>query len=159
MSAKIFDFNLRFNAESAQFSKDVEYAKKMLRGYTNEAHAANDSNINLSQSLEASADKAKSMGKGLLEVTGAVSAAMTGVVGATGYLVSQQADRARELERMATVSGVSVERIQALSYASEQYNITGENMADMLKDVNDKLGDLTSMDAGEFQDFFEQKLP
>ncbi|MCG6451675.1 hypothetical protein [Vibrio parahaemolyticus] len=159
MSAQIADFNIRFNTETAKFQKDVDYAKKMLRGYTKEAKAANDENVGLSKSLERTADGAKTAAKGVLEITGAVTAGLGAVAGATGYLISRQAEHARQIERMATVSQTSVEQIQALGYASEQYNISGENMADILKDVNDKLGDFSENEGGEFADFMENIAP
>ncbi|OKQ15677.1 hypothetical protein [Vibrio antiquarius] len=159
MSAQIADFNIRFNTETAKFQKDVDYAKKMLRGYTKEAKAANDENVGLSKSLESTADGAKTAAKGVLEITGAVTAGLGAVAGATGYFISRQAEHARQIERMATVSQTSVEQIQALGYASEQYNISGENMADILKDVNDKLGDFSENEGGEFADFMENIAP
>lgn len=159
MSAKIADFTLRFDAETAQFKKDVDYAKKMLRGYTKDANAANDSNGNFSKSLEQSADRAKNAGVNFLKLTSAAAASVTGVAAATGYLITRQAEQSRQIERMATVSGLAVEEIQALGYASEQYNISGDKMADMLKDVQDKLGDFSNVAGGEFKDFFEQVAP
>ena len=159
MSAQVYDFNLRFNAETVQFSEDVEYARRMLRGYATDAHAANDNNTNLSQSFSDSVDSVKSLSSELLKASGVIAGAASGVVAATALLVTQQADAARELERMATVSDLSVERIQALSYASEQYNISGDKMADILKDVNDKLGDFSENEGGEFVDFMENIAP
>ncbi len=159
MSAQIADFNIRFDAETAQFKKDVDYAKKMLRGYTKEAKAANNENANLTKSLERAADGAKSAAKGVLGITGSVTAGLGAVAGATGYLITKQAEIAREIERMSTVSQVSVERIQALGYASEQYSISGDKMADILKDVNDKLGDFVENEGGEFADFMQNVAP
>ncbi|ELB1089300.1 hypothetical protein AB3D14_003432 [Vibrio alginolyticus] len=159
MSAQIADFNIRFNTETAKFQKDVDYAKKMLRGYTKEAKAANDSNLSLSRSLEQTADRAKNAGRGVLDAAGYVSAGIGAVTGATAYLITQQAQQAREIEKMATVAQVSVQQIQALGYASEQFNISGENMAEILKDVNDKLGDFTENEGGEFADFMENIAP
>ena len=79
--------------------------------------------------------------------------------GATAYLITQQAQQAREVEKMATVAQVSVQQIQALAYASEQYNVSGESMADILKDVNDKLGDFTENEGGQFADFMTNIAP
>jgi len=110
LSAQIADFNIRFNTETAKFQKDVDYAKKMLRGYTKEAKAANDENVGLSKSLENTADGAKTAAKGVLEITGAVTAGLGAVAGATGYLITRQAEHARQIERMATVSQTSVEQ-------------------------------------------------
>jgi hypothetical protein len=159
LSAQIADFQIKFTTESAQFNKDVEYAKKMLRGYTTEAVAANDENIGLAESLKKSADQAKLLSSGFVTVAGSVSVVMASVTAAAGYLITTQANQARELERMAVVSGETVESIQALGYASEQYGISGEKMSDILKDVNDKLGDYAQTGGGEFADFFDNILP
>ncbi|ELQ2514270.1 hypothetical protein QTG68_003959 [Vibrio vulnificus] len=159
MSAQIADFNLRFNADTVTFHKDVDYAKKMLRGYTKEAHAANDSNANFTKSLENAADNAKKIGMNFRDVAGTVAGVVGAVVGATGYLITRQAEQAREIERMANVAQVSAEEIQAMSYAAEQYSISGDKMADILKDTNDKLGDFIATGGGEFKDFFENIAP
>lgn len=159
MSAQIADFNIRFNADSAKFHKDVDYAKKMLRGYTKEAKAANDSTGNFDQQLKVAGTSFKEFGSMALQVTGMVTAGFGAAVTASAYLVRQSAQQAREIERQATIAQVSVERIQELSYASEQYGIAGDKMADILKDVNDKLGDFTSEKSGEFASFFEQVAP
>ncbi|HDY7500507.1 hypothetical protein [Vibrio vulnificus] len=159
MSAQIADFNLRFNADTVKFQKDVDYAKKMLRGYTKEAHAANEQNLTLTKSLEHAADNAKSAGQNFLKVSGTVTGMVGAMVGATGYLITRQAEQAREIERMANVAQVSAEEIQAMSYAAQQYNINGDKMADILKDTNDKLGDFLETGGGEFKDFFENIAP
>lgn len=156
---QIADFNIRFNADSAKFQKDVDHAKKMLRGYTKEASAANDSTAGLSKRLSTAGGEFKSIGETSLRVAGMVTAGMGSMATASAYLVRKSAQQAREIERMSTVAQISVEQIQALSYASEQYSISGDKMADILKDVNDKLGDYAATGGGEFKEFFEQIAP
>ncbi|KGK20956.1 hypothetical protein [Vibrio navarrensis] len=159
MSAQIADFNLRFNADTVSFQKDVDYAKKMLRGYTKEARAANDGTGELERKLNVAGAGFKKFGTTSLQIAGMITASFGAAATAAAYLVRQNAQQAREIERMATVAQVSVERIQALAYASEQYSISGEKMSDILKDVNDKLGDYAATGGGEFKDFFEQVAP
>ncbi|POB85734.1 hypothetical protein [Vibrio vulnificus] len=156
---QIADFNIRFNADSAKFQKDVDYAKKMLRGYSTEAKAANESTGSLSQRLNVASYELKDFGDTSLKVAGMVTAGLGTMATASAYLVRQSAEQAREIERMATVAQVSVEQIQALSYASEQYSVSGDKMADILKDVHDKLGDYAATGGGGFADFFEQVAP
>lgn len=159
MSQASTDFNIRFNAESATFSKDVDYAKKMLRGYTKEANAANDATGNFSKKLIKGADQTKAFGDGVIHVAGAITASIGILTGATTVLIRKQAEQARQLEKQAVVAGIAVEEIQALSYASKQYGVSGEKFSDILKDVNDKLGDFAATGGGEFKDFFEQVAP
>ncbi|HGS4984782.1 TPA: hypothetical protein ACMDQA_000181 [Vibrio cholerae] len=153
------DFSIRFNAETAKFQKDVDYAKKMLRGYAKEAIAANDATADFDTKLDQASKNLRSFGSGMLSVAGYVSAGMGTVVAASAMMVRQTADQAREIERMANVAQVSVEEIQAMSYAAKQYNINGDKMADILKDTNDKLGDFLENGGGEFADFFENIAP
>ncbi|EKY4875695.1 hypothetical protein QFY08_001609 [Vibrio alginolyticus] len=159
MSAQIADFNIRFNTETAKFQKDVDYAKKMLRGYTKEAKVANDETANFERKINVAGSSIRKMGAATLQLTGMITAGVGAAVAASTYMVRQSAQQAREIERQATVAQVSVQRIQELSYASEQYSIAGDKMADILKDVNDKLGDYAATGGGEFKDFFEQIAP
>ncbi|EIO5095106.1 hypothetical protein LQN35_000371 [Vibrio parahaemolyticus] len=159
MSAQIADFNIRFNTETAKFQKDVDYAKKMLRGYTKEAKVANDETANFERKINVAGSSIRKMGTATLQLTGMITAGVGAAVAASTYMVRQSAQQAREIERQATVAQVSVQRIQELSYASEQYSIAGDKMADILKDVNDKLGDYAATGGGEFKDFFEQIAP
>ncbi|TNZ01633.1 hypothetical protein [Vibrio parahaemolyticus] len=159
MSAQIADFNIRFNTETAKFQKDVDYAKKMLRGYTKEAKVANDETANFERKINVAGSSIRKMGTATLQLTGMITAGVGAAVAASTYMVRQSAQQAREIERQATVAQVSVQRIQELSYASEQYSIAGDKMADILKDVNDKLGDYAATEGGEFKDFFEQIAP
>ncbi len=141
------------------FRKTLITRRKMLRGYTKEAKAANDSTGDFDQKLKVAGASIRGLGAATLQVTGLVVAGVGAMVAASTYMVRQSAQQAREIERMATVAQVSVERIQALAYASEQYSISGEKMSDILKDVNDKLGDYAATGGGEFKDFFEQVAP
>ncbi|HHF3249196.1 TPA: hypothetical protein ACPJ2G_001496 [Vibrio alginolyticus] len=159
MSAQIADFNIRFNTETAKFQKDVDYAKKMLRGYTKEAKVANDETASFERKINVAGSSIRKMGTATLQLTGMITAGVGAAVAASTYMVRQSAQQAREIERQATVAQVSVQRIQELSYASEQYSIAGDKMADILKDVNDKLGDYAATGGGEFKDFFEQIAP
>ncbi|HIF9260459.1 TPA: hypothetical protein ACX6RA_003566 [Photobacterium damselae] len=159
MSAQIADFNLRFNADTVKFQKDVDYAKKMLRGYTKEAKAANDSTGDFDSQLALTRKNLKEMAGQTLAIAGIVSTGIGSIVAASTYMVRQTAEQAREIERMATVAQVSVEQIQALGYASEQYSISGDKMADIIKDTNDKLGDFAANGAGEFKDFMTNVAP
>ncbi|WP_165311053.1 hypothetical protein [Vibrio ziniensis] len=159
MSTQVADFNIRFNTESAQFNKDVEYAKKMLRGYASEANAANDATRSFDQKLNVAGSSIKALGLGVAGAAGLIASGVTAAATAAALFVKHSADQGREIERMATVAQVSVEQIQALGYASEQYSISGDKMADILKDTNDKLGEFASTGGGQFKDFFENVAP
>lgn len=87
-----------------------------------------------------------------------VAAATAAVVAFTSALSAAGA-RAREIENLSRLAGTGVEAFQNLAAASEQYGISGEKLADISKDVQDKLGDFIATGAGEFADFFENVAP
>ena len=66
---------------------------------------------------------------------------------------------AAELGNLASVAGLSVERFQEVAFAAQQFGVSTEKMADILKDVNDKFGDFVQTGAGPLADFFENIAP
>ncbi|ULB10767.1 tail tape measure protein [Cereibacter azotoformans] len=90
---------------------------------------------------------------GALSAIGAtVGAAMTGIVVPT-------ARAANEISRLAQVANTTPEMLQRWSAASKSVGIEQEKLADILKDVNDKVGDFLSTGGGEMKDFFEKIAP
>ena len=93
--------------------------------------------------------------KGLaLLVTGATAAATA----AFGF-ASSTARQSEEIERSAKLASTGVEEFQRLAYASESFGIQQDKLADILKDVNDKIGDFFQTGAGPLADFFEFIAP
>lgn len=64
-----------------------------------------------------------------------------------------------ELDNQAKVAGISAQELKTLSLATQGVGIDSEKLADILKDVNDKLGDYKVAGAGGAVDFFEQIAP
>lgn len=73
--------------------------------------------------------------------------------------VKGTAEFAKEVDRLAKVSGVGVERFQELSYAADRVGISQEKLGDIFKDVNDKVGDFIQTGGGGMADFFENIAP
>lgn len=93
--------------------------------------------------------------KGLaLLVTGATAAATA----AFGF-ASSTARQSEEIERSAKLASTGVEEFQKLAYASESFGIQQDKLADILKDVNDKMGDYAQTGGGAMADFFEFIAP
>ena len=76
-----------------------------------------------------------------------------------GAMAVHAGTAAKELGNFARVAGTSVEEFSALSYAVESVGISQEKLADMSKDVKDKIGDFVETGGGEFKDFFENVAP
>ena len=94
----------------------------------------------------------KTVGKGLVKV-GAVALTATAALAA---MAVTSANGFRELNALATVAGVTAQEFGALTFAANQFNISGEKLSDISKDVNEKLGEFVQTGAGGFLDFFEQ---
>ncbi|WP_342652555.1 hypothetical protein NM449_17790 (plasmid) [Vibrio metschnikovii] len=126
MSAANTDFNIRFNAETAQFQKDVDYAKKMLRGYAGEAKQTEESNQQLSLSKRMLARQAKELGIDMRDgfsmgTTSALvfSAAVAGVTAGVVALYRSQAASIDETAKFAARIGISTENLTRYRHAAE----------------------------------------
>lgn len=94
----------------------------------------------------------------------AVGAAAIGT--ATGVVVSQFRDMGRqavesaiEIERLSSVANASTDEFQKAAYAAKAVGIESEKLADIYKDVNDKIGDFVATGGGAMKDFFENIAP
>jgi len=84
-----------------------------------------------------------------------------GVGLATGFAATARSaiGAVAEMKVLADTAGVSAERFQELRFAASQYGIEQDKISDILKDVNDKLGDFNATGAGPLADFFENVAP
>ncbi|OED34505.1 hypothetical protein AB832_07350 [Flavobacteriaceae bacterium (ex Bugula neritina AB1)] len=90
---------------------------------------------------------------------GALAVVVTAVSTAMTKAISNASDYAKEISIFARMSNDTVEGFQAMAFAAEKYGITADNLADISKDVSDKLGDFIATGGGEFADFFENVAP
>jgi len=80
-------------------------------------------------------------------------------VGGFGALTSSAMELGSELQTLAQLSGASIEEIQRLGAASKTVGIDTAGLADIYKDVGDKIGDFLQTGAGPMADFFENIAP
>lgn len=98
---------------------------------------------------------AKAAAAGIAAVTAATAAAGVGVVAYT----HSAAQQARELKNQSNIANATVEEFQRLSYASNSVGIAQDKLSDILKDVNDRVGDFMQTGGGPMADFFETIAP
>jgi hypothetical protein len=163
MSAEqVGDIVIRLSSDQARFDADIKQARERLRNFSQQAKDSQTEVKGLGQRMGEAADYSKLLAMNLQESFGVLTGAAAGVVGlATGLAmyVSSAAEHGRELQEYAIKAGLTVEQVQALSYATEQYNISGDKMADILKDTREKLGEYAASGGGGFKDFFENVAP
>ena len=73
--------------------------------------------------------------------------------------VSSVRETAGELTKLAAISDTSVERFQALAVGAKSVGIEQDKLADIFKDVNDRVGDFLNTGGGPMADFFENIAP
>lgn len=71
----------------------------------------------------------------------------------------KMADTGKELDRFATLSNSSSETFQKWAYGARSVGIEQEKLADILKDVQDRVGDFITTGGGPMADFFENIAP
>lgn len=162
MSTQIADLRVLLSADLSSLPADVRSAANVLKSYAADAKSAEDSTFNFGRSFNETADLLSHKSVAIVQGFSVVQGAVLGLVGTAVGLatsVSALAQQGRELEQMSLKAGVSVEKMQELAYATEQYNVSGDKLADMLKDVQDKLGDFSATGGGEFKDWMENIAP
>lgn len=161
-STQIADLRVLLSADLSSLPADVRSAANVLKSYAADAKSAEDSTFNFGRSFGETADLLSQKYQAIIGGFSLMQGAVLGVVGAAvgmASAVSSLAQQGRELEQMSNKAGVTVERMQELAYATEQYNVSGDKLADMLKDVQDKLGDFSATGGGEFKDWMENIAP
>ena len=124
---------------------------------------ANDTTIRISaidQTREAFRSVQNNIG-GLSQNLKSLGGVLAGVFAgfSVGAVLKETADYGKEIDRLSTLAGVSIERFQELAFASERVGISTEKLADIFKDVQDKVGDFIQTGGGPLADFFEKIGP
>lgn len=86
----------------------------------------------------------------------AVAAGATTALVALSAMAWETANYAVELEKYALRSNTTTQEFQKMAVGAQAYGIEQEKLSDMMKDFNEKLGELTTIGAGGGVDFFEQ---
>lgn len=109
-------------------------------------------NTGLTQGLDAA--------KGSLKAFGiAAAAALGAATGAFVVMTGAAIKSASEMELFAKLSNSSTREFQRMAAAVSTVGIEQDKLADILKDVNDRVGDFMSTGAGPMADFFERVAP
>ena len=82
--------------------------------------------------------------------------AMAGAAIAGGMAASRSF---KELSEQARIAGMGAEDFKILALAASEFGVEQDQLSDILKDVNDKLGDFAATGGGPLKDFFENIAP
>lgn len=102
-----------------------------------------------------------SLGSSMISTVGDMNLLTGGVIGITTAFIALAINidsLKSDLVILADLSGTSVQEFQKLSTAFKTVNVEADKTADILKDVNDKVGDFILTGGGEFADIFDKVL-
>lgn len=88
-----------------------------------------------------------------------VSAPIMGLAAGVGYGMYQISQDILEIGRSAQIAGVDIERFQKMLFAFREFKVAPDQLASMLKDWQEKLGEARQTGGGELKDFFEKVGP
>lgn len=97
----------------------------------------------------------KSAGPALAATAKTIAVAFAAAVGAVSAGTVVLANNAKEIQRSSKQLGMTADSYQVLTKASQKYGIEADKMKDILKDLNDRMGDYLQTGAGPLKDFME----
>jgi hypothetical protein len=118
-------------------------AAEYLRGLTKAEYESKKTADKLTKQFQQAAAAIASIGVGTLFVSS----------------IRATADYAKEIDNLSKIAGVGAEELQAYGYAATSLGISTEKLADIFKDVQDKVGDFLQTGGGPLADFFENIAP
>jgi ABC-type multidrug transport system fused ATPase/permease subunit len=139
MAVEIGALRALLSLDSAAFEKGVKRAQASMG--------------NFQRSMDKTARRMKSVGR---KLTASVTAPLA--IGAAG-LVTSATRAAVEIERMAEVSNTTALEFQRFAAGAKTVGLESDKMADIFKDVNDRVGDFIATGGGPMADFFENIAP
>lgn len=98
---------------------------------------------------------AQKLAGNLQKVGAAISVVGAGIVA----VVRGQLSAAEQIGRQAQIANAGVVEFQRFAIAAREVGIEQDKLSDILKDVNDKVGDFLTTGGGPLKDFFEQIAP
>ncbi|MBF8766028.1 tail tape measure protein [Pseudomonas putida] len=101
----------------------------------------------------------KQIGESAAKAGKFVGAGLAAGVTAMAAFTASAVQSASEISKLAALSNVSTTDFQKWAAGAQAVGVEQDKLADILKDVNDKVGDYLNTGAGGMVDFFEQIAP
>lgn len=127
--AEVDKLVVKIAAEFGELKRDLEEVKRGIKGVGTSAKKGAKSFDSFSAGLATAAKRA-----------GAAAVAIVGVSSAINAMNSS-INRSRELTQFASIAGVSRERFSELEVAVRRFGATGDDLADVMKDLNVRITD------------------
>jgi hypothetical protein len=141
MAKVVGDIAIKVGADFSTMTTQLNAAQSKLDGFGKRVESQSEKMVRFGQSA----------GIALTAVASALTA-----VGAAGKFAL---DAATEISNLSRVAGTTTTEFQSLAFAAREFGIEQDKLSDILKDVNDKVGDFLSTGAGPMADFFDNIAP
>ena len=145
-----------------EFEAEMGKATKSADNFANEIEevgkSAEQSATGMKQGSTAAFELGNVMGVSLKAGAAAAVTAIlaVGAASATAFVsFENEAKRAAEILNTAFRLNVNTDDLQAIEYAAKTVGLESENVRDILKDVNDRMGDIAINGSGEMVDVFK----
>jgi hypothetical protein len=135
--------NIILSAQTKDLRNELNKAQRRIKGFETQARKSMTSS---SKSFDMLATAAKRLAPIL-----AAALSVRAIQNAANY--------AQELQNLSALSGVAASELQALGAASRTVGISTEKLADIYKDMNDRVGDFLQTGGGPMKDFFDTIAP
>ncbi|MDD2870239.1 hypothetical protein [Neomegalonema sp.] len=102
---------------------------------------------------------AERAGRAGIEMSKRFTAPFMAAVGGIGAAFHSLSGQIKDTAQAAKISNTDIESFQKLAWAAKSVGVEQEKLGDILKDVQDKVGDFLAGGGGEMKDFFENIAP
>jgi len=143
MAISAEQLNIILSAQDKALTKALDRSTKNVNRFAKKSQ----------QNLSRTSKSFDSLGKAAKRLAPIIAAAVS--VGAAKNAITL----GKEIGDLARIAGVGAEEFQELAFAARTVGISQEKLADIFKDMNDRVGDFLATGGGPMKDFFEQVAP
>lgn len=130
------------DAQTQKLDAKLKATEKRLDDFEGATKKADSSLEGLTKTAKKFGNQALDFAKGAIAVNSAISA-----------MVLFSAKGRKNLELLSKQAKTSTEDFQALAFATKQYGVDAEQIADISKDISDKVSEFSIAGTGAFQDY------
>lgn len=141
MAKVVGDIAIKVGADFSTMTTQLNAAQSKLEGF--------------GKRVESQSEKIMKFQRQAAGAFAAISAGLA-TLGAAGRFAL---NTATEIENLSRVAGTTTDEFQSLAFAAQGFGVQQDKLSDILKDVNDKIGDFIQTGAGPMADFFENIAP
>lgn len=135
---------IELDAKTSKLQKELNDTNKQLNSLDSNTTKADKSLASMTKVGGFAASAIASVGKAAVVAAAAVT---------TMAVASAKSNK--EMELLSKQAKLGADEFRALAFATEQYGVNAEQIADISKDLADKLGEFATAGSGAFQDFVD----